>query len=479
MAGLSSRRLFLGLAAVLLALAPPLNYGSDGAAMFDVAQSFVTEGDIDVACSPNTIERADGRCFSTFYLLQSVALVPFVAVGRLLGGVVGAPASFAAEAVAMILPALVTAAAATLVALLARERGAGPRAAVLAALAYVVGTEALTITRTLFAEPLGAACLVLCAWGLLAPPGAGRPRLAVGLIAAALAVMTKPHLLLAAPCAGAALGLRDRRWRPALLAIAGTAVGSLVVLAYNWHRFGSALDFGGAKRKLYIGGSPDGEAPVVELVDGAARLLVSPNHGLLFFAPVALLGLASLLRRPIDRIAAACVGGAVGVFAFAMIQPDGNFWGTRYLVPLLPLACVGVAGLGRRGMRLGIALMLIVAVSQAPNLVSYPERLKDPEPTQGGFRWLWPDAWDINRLALVNAWPEAADQIRAARDTEPASLVDAAPEGRSLRVVALWWWMLPAIGIPAVLGAGLSLVVLAGGVLLVLRAAREPPAPAT
>ncbi len=48
-----------------------------------------------------------------------------------------------------------------------------------------------------------------------------------------------------------------------------------------------------------------------------------------------------------------------------------------------------------------------------------------------------------------------------------------------LRIVALWWWMLPVIGIPAALGAALSLVVLAGGVLLVLRAAREPPARTT
>lgn len=34
-----------------------------------------------------------------------------------------------------------------------------------AALAYVVGTEALTASRTLLPEPLGAACLALCAWG--------------------------------------------------------------------------------------------------------------------------------------------------------------------------------------------------------------------------------------------------------------------------------------------------------------------------
>ena len=158
--------------------------------------------------------------------------------------------------------------------------------------------------------------------------------------------MTKPQLLFAAPFAGLALSIHDRRLRPALLAIAGTGIGTLFVLAYNWHRFGSALSFGGANRRLYIGGSPGGRSSPLELFDGATQLLFSLNHGLLFFAPVALLGLIGLLRRPIDRVAAVCLGGSVGVFGFAMIAPYGQFWGTRYLVPMLPLACVGIAGPG-------------------------------------------------------------------------------------------------------------------------------------
>lgn len=468
-------RLFFGLALVLLALQPALNNASDGGMMLDVAQSLVSEGDLDVACTPQQVHRSDGRCFSRFYLLQSVALVPFVAVGRALGSLAGADPSFAGEVVGMALPALATALAGMLIAALARERGAGPRPALLAALAYVVGTESLTITRTLFAEPLAAACLVCCVWGLLAGPGASRRRRAVGLGAAALVVMTKPQLLLAVPFAGAALSLRDRRWAPAAVSIVGTAFGSLAVLAYNWHRFGAPLDFGGSTRKLYVGGSPDGGAPVLELLDGAAALLASPNHGLLFSAPVALLGAAALLRRPIDRVAAVCLGGAAGVFVFAIIAPYGQFWGTRYLVPLLPLACVGVASLGRHWRRVAIGLVVVTAISQAPNLVSYPERVKYHE-AGSTIRLTWPHAWDMHRLAFVDVWPAAVDQLRDARATDPASLVDGDPEGRLTKIVAQWWWMLPVLGLPAVLGACIALLMLAGGALLVARSVRAPSA---
>lgn len=465
-------RLFLALTLVLLALQPALNDASDGGRMLDVAQSFVSHGDLDVTCAPKTVRRSDGRCFSTFYLLESVVLVPFVAVGRGLGELAGTSAAFTGEVVGMALPALATALAAMLIAALARERGAGAGAALLAALAYAFGTESLTITRSLFAEPLGAACLVLCAWGLLARPGASRWRPALGLTASALVVMTKPQLLLAVPAAGAALSLCDRRWRPVLTAVVGTGVGSLAVLGYNWYRFGHALDFGGATRRLYVGGAPTSRSPVLQLLDDAAQLLVSPNHGLLLYGPVALLGVAGLLRRPIDRVAATCLGAAAGVFAFAIIAPDGQFWGTRYLVPLLPVACVGVGCLSRHWKRAAIGLMIVTAVSQAPNLASYPERVKYPSRVGSEVRLTWPHAWDTHHLALIEVWPDAVDQLRAASATDPASLVHGDQEGRLMRVVAQWWWMLPALGLPAVLGASVSLALILCGAWLLARSVR-------
>lgn len=131
---------------------------------------------------------------------------------------------------------------------------------------------------------------------------------------AALVVMTKPRLLFAAPLPGVALSLRDRRWLPAVLATIGTGLGILVVPAYNWHRFRRSPGLRLRTTPVPRRGLAGRRIPGDRAARRAARVLVSPNHGLLFVAPVALLGVASLLRRPIDRVAAVCLGGAVGVF---------------------------------------------------------------------------------------------------------------------------------------------------------------------
>jgi hypothetical protein len=462
-------RLFAGLGLILLALAPPLNYSADGASMLAVAQSLVHHATITVPCAVG-IHGRGGACYSTFYLLLSVVLVPFVAVGRLVGQVVGTSPTYLGAAAALAAPALCTAGAATLCAMLARERGATRRAATWAAVAAVFGTEALTYSRTLFAEPLGALCVSLAAWGLT---GSTRRRQALGALGCALTVMAKPQLLLAAPAVGLVLAVRDHRVRPALTAVCATLSGTVLVLGYNALRFGSPSDFGGADRKLYVGGHPGGQPAVLKLANGAAELLFSPNHGLLFFAPVALLGCWSLARaRPLDRIALACLAGAAGVFAFYVIQPVGNAWGTRYLVPLMPLLCVGLASLTGRALKLGVILAVGVAVSQIPTTVGYFESSYRDD--RAGA----PGAWELRRLQLIEVWPATVREVRRAAHTNPRALARAAvasgrPDNRLLNTVALWWWMLPAAGLPAWIGALFACLMIALGVNTLVSDARS------
>ena len=435
--------------------------------MLAVAESVVTRGSITVPCARGAFAHA-GACYSTFYLLQSVALVPFVAIGRLLGEIAGISPTYGGRAFSMALPALCIAGAATLTSLLAVELGASRRRAVGAALAFAFCTEALAYSRTLYAEPLGALCLAAACWGMLAPAGSSRSRRAVGIVAGALVVAVKPQLLLAVPAAGAALAIFERRPRHMLVALSLTAAGSLLVLGYNALRFGSPLDFGGPTRQLYVGGVAGGPNPVVKILNGAASLLVSPNHGLLVFAPVALVGTAGLVRLArTHRIAATLLGGVLGVFVFAVIQPNGNAWGTRYLVPLLPLACVGIAGLGRNMTRLACIAALAGFVVQMPVTVSY-------------FQWQYrenhtgaPAAWDVSRPQALRAWPAAVDEIRDAVHTNVRTLVRSAghgpPNNRVLRTVALWWWVLPAAHIPWIIGALIAIGMAAGGIVLIRR----------
>jgi hypothetical protein len=244
------------------------------------------------------------------------------------------------------------------------------------------------------------------------------------------------------------------------------------MLGYNALRFDSPTDFGGSARRLYVGGHPGGQPAIVKLADGAAQLLFSPNHGLLFFAPVALLGGYALARaRPLDRVAAACLAGAGGVVVFYAIQPMGNAWGTRYLVPLMPLLCVGLASLRGAAAKLGVVLAVVVVVSQVPTTVAYFQSsygYPDARP---------PGAWDLHRLQLIDAWPAMVREVQRAARTDPRVLVRSAgsgahPDGRLLSTVALWWWMLPAVGVPALLGAVFACLAIAVGAHLIVRAPR-------
>jgi hypothetical protein len=466
--------LFGGLALALLSLAPPAGYSYDGASMLAVAESLVVDGDLTVPCGAG-VPVAGGACYSSFYLLQSLLLVPFVAAGRLVAGAAGVPADYGGRLAAMALPALCVAGAATMTALLVREVGAKWRTAVAVALVLAFCTEALAYSRTLFAEPLGALALSAAAWGLLARRG--RWRWVVGLLAATAVVMTKPQLLLAVPLMAAALAAADRRWRPLVGGLAATGAGSAAVLLYNHLRFGRPFDFGGSYRKLYVGGDADGGSAVVELLDGLAQLLVSPNNGLLVFAPAALLGGVLLVRRArAHRVFAACAGGALGVLLFALIAPNGNAWGTRYLVPLLPLACVGLVAARGRLRHLTVALALVGALVQAPTVLSYFERQYRDARADA------PTAWELDRPEALLAWPAAQRQLRDASRTDVEALVrEAAADGgtdeRLLRTVAVWWWVLPAAGIPALAGALLAVLGALGGGALVRRAARADVRP--
>lgn len=181
-------RVLAGMALVLLALSPPLNYASDGSSMLAVTEGLLDHGSFAISCGdPGAVHGAGGACFSNFYLLESLLLVPFVALGRGLGTLLGAPTRYTGAAAALALPALCTAGAATLTVAMARERGAGRRGAVLAGAAFALGTEALTYARTLFAESLGALAVALAAWG---SSGASPRRRALGAVGSGAAFAT-------------------------------------------------------------------------------------------------------------------------------------------------------------------------------------------------------------------------------------------------------------------------------------------------
>jgi len=80
------------------------------------------------------------------------------------------------------------------------------------------------------------------------------------------------------------------------------------------------------------------------------------------------------------------------------------------------------------------------------------------------------------------AWRETADAYRNAdqvgtfvRQAGKVPIAASIERSRTLRVVNLWWWMLPAVGIPRIAGAAVSLALLVVGLWVIARALARAP----
>ncbi len=230
---------------------------------------------------------------------------------------------------------------------LARLLGLSRGWAVAVALAYGVASPAAAYARYDFAQPLAGLALALAVLWLLESGAALSPRLLLRAGAGlGVAVLTRPELILLVPwiVGWLAAWARARGVRAVLaraVALLGpVAAGSLLYLASNWIKFGSAVRTGyGA-----------GIAPVSpeRALEGLAGLLASPEHGLLIFFPLAWLsipGVSRLIRE--DRRAASLIAGLLGIsvlmYSFFETWWAGWSWGPRFLVPVLPLAALASA----------------------------------------------------------------------------------------------------------------------------------------
>jgi hypothetical protein len=468
--------IFAGLSLILLAIVPPGTPSGDGMSMLAVADGLATGPTFEVGCEFG-VEGRDGNCFSNFYPLLSVLAAPLVWFGRELGGAAGVPPEYAGHLLALVVPALAAAGAATLSADLARRLGASRKGAVATAVAVAFATEMLTYSRSFFAETLVAFCVVLAVWALTGAPS----RKWLGLLAIALAVLAKPQVVLFGPALGLALAIHRRSVRPLVETSAATFAAGLILLGYNWIRFDSLTDFGGEARTL----SPSAFAPP-EALEALALLTVSPGRGLIWFSPVAALGLYVLWTRRRELIPLVCLVSCVGLIALYIGNPGSGFnWGTRYLVALLPLLCIPLGTLRGNMARLAVVLALVGFIGQVPNIVGFYHRYHREQADVG----IQPKAhhWSVESSQLVQVWPATIRQIEAAADKDVDELVsDTRASGGTtedqvlLNVIALWWWGLPAAGIPWWLGLLVSLAMIGAGTVLLVRAAtaRGHPLPA-
>ena len=174
-------------------------------------------------------------------------------------------------------------------------------------------------------------------WLVLALLAAASARWWMAGPAYALAVLTRPHLVLVPGVAALWHGLRDRAWRAALWLLGGGAAGLGLLLLYNHHLFGRWSLAGGYRTSV----SESLVRSPLPMLGNLAGALFSPSRGLLGFSPfvlLLLLGVPKAWKAAPSWARSAALGG----LAYLLLQMQANrfsggsgFYG--YRLPLEPL----------------------------------------------------------------------------------------------------------------------------------------------
>jgi hypothetical protein len=454
--------MFFGAWLIYLAFLSPGIYSVDGYSMLAVADSLVTHHSVTVPVGLG-IPGKNGLIYSSWYPLQSVLAVPVVVGALKASSVLHIPVHYVESLSVTVLPALYTALTVSIVYLLALSLGSLEIGAWLAAVTYAFSTIALVYTRDFFADPLLA---LLVALGLLLAFRQGVSWTI--LFVTALAVLAKPTGIILGPVLSVYLFWRTRRFWLSLLPGIGSVVGLAVYFLYNSYRFGNFRTFG------------QPWAFSIKFVPrGVAGLLVSPGEGLFWFCPCVILSVVAIFQIKARRLEAwtivALATTSLILHSLWLSWEGGWSWGPRLLLPVLP-GLVALTGVLTDGWRKALALSAILGfLLTAPNLVSFYTRYYAEANEQGvSYTDLM---WRPSRSPLLHEWPAAYRQIQDARHSDVRQLLAQRAEvpatyisgSRALRIVAVWWWLLPVVHISRLWGALVSaLLTLSGIWLLVL-----------
>jgi hypothetical protein len=434
--------------------------------MLAVADSLITHHNVTVPAGLG-IPGKDGFIYSSWYPLQSLLAVPVVAGAIKASSLLHVPVHYVESLSVTILPALYTALTASIVYLLALSLGGAEMGAWLAAVTYAFSTIALVYTRDFYADPLLA---LLVALALLLGFGQGTSWMVFPVTV--LAVLAKPTGIILGPILSVYLLWKTRRFWSSLLPGIGSAVGLSLYLIYNLYRFGNVRTFGQSWAfSIYF------------VPQGLAGLLISPGEGLFWFCPCVLLSVVALAQIKTRRLEAwtivALAAMSLLLHSLWVAWSGGWSWGPRLLLPVLP-GLVALTGVLSNGWRKVLVVSAVLGfLLNAPNLVSFYARYLSEANEQGVSR---ADLlWHPSRSPLLHGWPAAYRQIQDARQSDVRQLLAQREEepaqhisqSRALRVVAIWWWVLPVVHVSRFWGILISSLLTGSGIWLLLLA-RSP-----
>lgn len=462
--------LALGTGLIYLAFLPPGIYSVDGNSMLGVAESIVARHSLTVPIGLGVPGR-DGQIYSSWYPLLSLLSVPVVMTASIASRFLHVPLHFVAAVLAGVMPALFTAATVALVAQISLQLGSTLQGARRAAFCFAAGTIAMVYARTFYADPL--LSLLVADAIYLVFVRSNRTILLAALVAL-FAVLAKPTGILLAPALSAYLLLKKTPARLALLPAVGGGLGLFLYSLYNLLRFGNPLNFGQA----WI-------FSLSALPQGIVGLLFSPGRGIIWYCPAVLVAILGFRKAAKTKPLEGLLIGAV-FLGFLMLHSAyanwhaGWSWGPRYLLPALPGLLALTSLLDGKAAKALLYLSFLGFLVNAPTLVSFYERYY-AEANELGISES-ELLWSPSRAPLLHGWGAASREITDARKQDVRELFRqrGAPSAtialsRALRVVAVWWWVLPIVHIPQFLGFACSLAMVLCGCWLLLRVRFSSP----
>ncbi len=348
---------------------------ADGRQMIRTSVAIAETGEIGQARGRDfTLDRTGSDAISRFGMGMSLLQVPAAWAASGVERRYGAGGS---QALFLIVPWLAVGLTAVAAGALARRLGGGDAEVVAAVLLASVASPVGSYALMEFSEPVQAAALALALVASVAAAEAPNQRRGLELVAGALAgiaVLTKSSLIVVAPLM--LLPLVDlgahTRSRRALTRAAVGAAGPLALWAiFELVRFGQ-----------FFGGYPD-DRFTHPWFDGAWRLLVGPNRGLLLFWPaIVLFGWAGVARTGIRLSTPAArawlAASAAFVLQVALVAGYWGWhgmegWGPRLILAPIPLmASFAAIAPGPKRRPLLVAAVVVCFAINVPPLLQHP-----------------------------------------------------------------------------------------------------------
>ena len=367
-------RIFIFFLTAFLSVSSGIIASSDGGTIFKVTEAIVERGEISVSGEHLQIG-AGGRSVSHYGIALSVVAIPLYVAGKLVSSFIPEQLrTLSLKGIVSLTNAIVSALACLFLFLTAQKLDYSARVSLQLTASLAFSTFfAVYATKSFLTQPLETLCLAGTLYCLIAHSRVSDRRMLLyaGCFSGG-GVLTKWAFVINLPILVAyllAIPDNTRRARNLSIFLAPVGVSLALALWYNYARFGSILETGTRVSEFST-----------PLFVGLYGLLFSSGKSLFLYAPIALLGLASMKafsnshKRETWLMLGLFTGNLLLIAKISYWGGEGS-WGPRYLTLILPCLVLPIGSLFRTGSiavrRTFLALTLVGLLVQVGGVSVY------------------------------------------------------------------------------------------------------------